>query len=123
MTLFLLKQFKSCDYGVLDASHFALVLSNKKGNIVDQGLIIEAFNDWKILTPTWFQLVSALENIQLLSKNSNFKKARFASLLASKLSYFLQDYDTALRYALDAKEKFCVDVETKDTLFDRVVIF
>lgn len=121
MTLYLLNQFKSSDYGVLDATHFSLVLSNKNGNIVDQGLIIEAFNDWKILTPTWFQLVSAIDNIKLLSKNSKFNKSKLASLLVSKLSFFLQDYDTALRYALDAKEEFCVGVEAKDTLFDKVV--
>lgn len=106
MTLYLLNQWRKNSSGFLDATPFILMLANKDRCFNEHLLIIEAFNDWKLLTPTWFQVADALDNIKALAADSNFSASKKAWLLASKIEYCLGNYEKAMDYVLEADDAF-----------------
>ncbi|VDN23095.1 unnamed protein product [Gongylonema pulchrum] len=72
----------------------------------EKQLIIEALDDWDVLTPTWFEVADYLSVIEGLHENENFSERHRAALLASKVAYCLGDYNGALNLALAAEDKF-----------------
>ncbi|TKR80520.1 hypothetical protein L596_014583 [Steinernema carpocapsae] len=106
MTLFLLQQWKNQVGGPQDASAFMMALSSDKYSSRDKGLIIEAFDDWQVLTPTWFEVADYLADIERLYEDKGFDKRLQAALLASKVSYCLGDYKGSLQLALSAEDAF-----------------
>uniref|UniRef100_A0AC35TPB7 26S proteasome non-ATPase regulatory subunit 1 n=1 Tax=Rhabditophanes sp. KR3021 TaxID=114890 RepID=A0AC35TPB7_9BILA len=106
MTLYLLNQWKAQNYQLQDASSFMIALDSEHYSWADKELIIEAFDDWDVLTPTWFEVANYLETIERLCENVNFKQRHRAALLSSKVAYCLGDYASALALALAAEEKF-----------------
>ncbi|KAI1725319.1 26S proteasome non-ATPase regulatory subunit 1 [Ditylenchus destructor] len=109
MTLYLLNQWKKSSKGMLDATPFTLALANKDNKAEEHSMIIEAFNDWEVLTPTWFQVADALEDIKSLAIKKDFPARESAWLLASKIEYCLRNYETAMQYALNAANEFSLD--------------
>ncbi|TKR80597.1 hypothetical protein L596_014649 [Steinernema carpocapsae] len=106
MTHFLLHQWKNQVGGPQDPSVFMLSLSSDKYSTRDKGLIIEAFDDWQVLTPTWFEVADYLADIERLYEDKGFDKRLQAALLASKVSYCLGDYKSSLQLALSAEDAF-----------------
>lgn len=106
MTLYLLDQWRKNSSGFLDATPFTLMLANKDRSSDEHSLIIQAFNDWRLLTPTWFQVADALNHIKALAEDINFPSSKNAWLLASKIEYCLGNCETAMHYALEADNAF-----------------
>ncbi|VDM38898.1 unnamed protein product [Toxocara canis] len=106
MTLFLLNQWRKQQGGAQDASAFLLALESESSPMREKELIVEALDDWDVLTPTWFEVADYLNVIEQLHENENFKERHRAALLASKVAYCLGDYCGALQLALAAGDKF-----------------
>lgn len=51
----------------------------------EKELIVEALDDWDVLTPTWFEVADYLNVIEQLHENESFKERHRAALLASKV--------------------------------------
>lgn len=116
MTTYFLQQCRNQGSAALDATYFTLVLANKqKQKIDEQALIIEAFNDWNLLTPVWFEFVSSLDHIKRLAQNADFCASKLAWLLASKLESFLGNFESAMRCALAAGNAFDWDAVVPET--------
>lgn len=109
MTLYLLNQWKKNSVGFLDATPFILILGNKNRCANEHAMIIQTFNDWELLTPTWFQIADALTDIKNLAEDAKFLAPKNAWLLASKIEYCLGNYETAMHYALAAGDSFNLD--------------
>lgn len=56
----------------------------------EKELIINAFDDWDVLTPTWFEVADYLNVIEALHEDETFKERHRAALLASKVSHFFE---------------------------------
>ncbi|KAK0403987.1 hypothetical protein QR680_017225 [Steinernema hermaphroditum] len=106
MTLYLLNQWKNQVGGPQDASAFMLALSSEKYSQKDKALIIETFDDWEVLTPTWFEVADYISDIERLYEDMSFEKRLKAALLASKVAYCLGDYSGSLDLALAAEDAF-----------------
>uniref|UniRef100_A0A915D3Z3 26S proteasome non-ATPase regulatory subunit 1/RPN2 N-terminal domain-containing protein n=1 Tax=Ditylenchus dipsaci TaxID=166011 RepID=A0A915D3Z3_9BILA len=109
MTLYLLSQWKKSPTGMLDATPFTLALSNKDNKAEEHAMIIDAFNNWEVLTPTWFQVADALDDIKSLANSVDFPAKKSAWLLASKIEYCLKNYEEAMEHALQAGDAFSLD--------------
>lgn len=83
-----------------------LALANEKTLMSEKEMIINEFDDWGVLTSTWFEVADYLKVIECLSEDENFGQNKRAALLSSKVAYCLGDYDTALHFALNAGELF-----------------
>lgn len=83
-----------------------LSLESQRSSPVDKATIIEAFDEWEVLTPTWFEVADHLEAIKRLAKDESFSERKRAALVASKVLYSLQKYTEALDWALAAEELF-----------------
>jgi 26S proteasome regulatory subunit N2 len=83
-----------------------LALANEKTTMSEKEMIINEFDDWGVLTSTWFEIADYLKVIECLSEDENFVQNKRAGLLSSKVAYCLGDYDTALHFALNAGELF-----------------
>ncbi|VDK23688.1 unnamed protein product [Anisakis simplex] len=119
MTLFLLNQWRKQPGGAQDAKRinvnfynnkfsgaFLLALESGTSPMREKELIIEALDDWDVLTPTWFEVADYVSVIEQLHENENFKERHRAALVASKVAYCLGDYCGALQLALAAGDKF-----------------
>jgi 26S proteasome regulatory subunit N2 len=106
MTLYLLNQWKSRPGGPQDPTPFMLTLQSDKSSLKEKELIINAFDDWEILTPTWFEVADYLSTIEKLSDDEQFPQRNRAALLSSKVAFCLGDYPGALQLALAAGDKF-----------------
>lgn len=62
-----------------------LALSSEYTPIREKEMIIRAFDDWDILTSTWFEVADYLDVIEKLYENEKFERRHIAALLASKV--------------------------------------
>ncbi|KAI6173656.1 26S proteasome non-ATPase regulatory subunit 1 [Aphelenchoides besseyi] len=106
MTLYLLNQWKNRVGGPQDATPFMLALANEKTANSEKEMIVNAFDDWSVLTPTWFEVADYLRVIECLADDETFGQRKRAALLSSKVAYCLGDYTGALHLALNAGELF-----------------
>lgn len=83
-----------------------LALSSDKTPMSEKEMIINEFDDWSVLISTWFEIADYLKVVKDLAENVHFGQNKRAALLSSKVAYCLGDYDTALRFALNADELF-----------------
>ncbi|MFH4975754.1 hypothetical protein AB6A40_002463 [Gnathostoma spinigerum] len=104
--LCLLEQWKKQPGGAQDAGAFLLALASESSPVREKELIVRAFDDWEVLTPTWFEVADYLDVIERLHENKQFGERYLAALLASKVAYCLGDYTGALQLALAAEDKF-----------------
>lgn len=116
MTLFLLNQWKRQSGGAQNATPFLLALESESSPMREKELIVETFDDWDVLTPTWFEVADYLAVIERLYENQDFKERHRAALLASKVAYCLGDYNGALHLALAAEGKFQLTPNRTSTL-------
>lgn len=70
---------------------------------------------------TWPQIADKLKIIKKLAKQNDFIEYKRAALLASKVSYFLSDFDEAFKYALLANELF--DINKNDGYTSKVISY
>lgn len=146
MTRYLLHQWKNRVGGPQDASKFSnfslslliptfsapfmLALANEKTLMAEKEMIINEFDDWSVLTSTWFEIADYLKVIECLAEDENFGQHKRAALLSSKVAYCLGDYDTALHFALNAAELFSLtprpasgELGPQDTLVRRLLFY
>lgn len=83
-----------------------LSLGDKSASLREKELIIKTFDDWGVLTTTWFEVADYLSTIEKLSEDTAFTERRRAALLSSKVAYCLGDYAGALHLVLGAEELF-----------------
>ncbi|KAI6191898.1 26S proteasome non-ATPase regulatory subunit 1 [Aphelenchoides bicaudatus] len=129
MTRYLLHNWKNRIGGPQDATPFMLALANEKTLMSEKEMIITEFDDWGVLTSTWFEVADYLKVIECLSEDENFGQNKRAALLSSKVAYCLGDYDTALHFALNAGDLFSLtprpssgELGPQDTLYvDKIV--
>lgn len=93
-----------------------LALASEHTSTKEKEFIINAFDDWEILTPTWFEVADYLSVIERLAENPSFKERQRAFLLASKVAYCLGDYISALQLALNAGELFSLQPRKPHTV-------
>lgn len=132
MTSFLLNQWRFQPGGPQNPSMFIFVnsslnqslsapfmLSLEDGGISSQDkvLIIKTFDDWEVLTSTWFEVADYLTVIEKLSEDKNFPERKRAALLASKVAYCLGDYVGALQLALGAEDLFSLKPRDAHAVF------
>lgn len=83
-----------------------LSLKSEKSSVKEKQIIVNAFDDWEVLTPTWFEVADYIGAIEKLAEDEKFPERGRAALLASKVAYCLGDYNGALHLALAAGDKF-----------------
>lgn len=54
----------------------------------EKEIIINAFDDWEVLTPTWFEVADYIHYIEQLYEDEKFKERFQAALLASKAFFY-----------------------------------
>uniref|UniRef100_A0A183F4V8 26S proteasome non-ATPase regulatory subunit 1 n=1 Tax=Heligmosomoides polygyrus TaxID=6339 RepID=A0A183F4V8_HELPZ len=72
----------------------------------EKEMLIDLFDDWDVLTNTWFEVADCASFIEELSEDKGFPARQKAALLASKVAFCLEDYDNALNFALSADTHF-----------------
>ncbi|KAK6010695.1 Proteasome/cyclosome repeat protein, partial [Ostertagia ostertagi] len=72
----------------------------------EKEMLIDLFDDWDVLTNTWFEVADCASFIEELSENKDFPARQKAALLASKVAFCLEDYENALNFALAADTHF-----------------
>ncbi|CAI2347657.1 unnamed protein product [Caenorhabditis sp. 36 PRJEB53466] len=98
--LSLLNRWKSQPGGATNAAAFIRVLESPKSSVQDKVHVLRAFNDWDILTNTWFEVADALPAIEKFLEVATFPEHSAAALLVSKVYFCLEQYDRALEFAL-----------------------
>ncbi|GMT04608.1 hypothetical protein PENTCL1PPCAC_26778, partial [Pristionchus entomophagus] len=106
MTIYLLNEWKKRPGGPQDPTAFMRTLESERASLREKEVIVKAFDDWDVLTPTWFEVADYLPAIEKLHENKDFTERLRAALLASKVAYCLGDYKGALLLALSAGELF-----------------
>ncbi|KAJ1369406.1 hypothetical protein KIN20_030848 [Parelaphostrongylus tenuis] len=69
-------------------------------------MLIDVFDDWDVLTNTWFEVADCASFIEELSEDKTFPARQKAALLVSKVAFCLKDYENALNFALAADTHF-----------------
>lgn len=67
----------------------------------------------KIVDYQWHQMWDALPKIESFAEDEAFPERTLAASLASKALYFLEEYDDALRLALEAGPRFDINTNSK----------
>ncbi|GMR32150.1 hypothetical protein PMAYCL1PPCAC_02345, partial [Pristionchus mayeri] len=106
MSCYLLNEWKRRAGGPQDPTAFMRTLDSERASLKEKEVIVKAFDDWDVLTPTWFEVADYLPAIERLHDNKDFPERLRAALLASKVAYCLGDYKGALTLALSAGELF-----------------
>jgi len=75
--------------------------------------ILSNFDDWRVITATWFEMARSIDNITALANDQQFTEngRRKAALICSKIAYCSEEYNEALERALDSGELFNLTVE------------
>ncbi|KAE9552793.1 hypothetical protein FO519_004010 [Halicephalobus sp. NKZ332] len=105
-SIFLLNQWRESPEGPKDPTPFMSSLDDIGVSAHVKECIIKTFDDWEVLTSTWFEVADYLPVIEKLSEEKNFSEYRRAALLASKVAYCLGDYGGSLQLALGAEDLF-----------------
>ena len=61
----------------------------------------------------WSEVADSVDEIEKLSEDSEFVNRKLAAIVASKVYYHLEEYNDALKFALDAGEmleKFLIKI-------------
>uniref|UniRef100_A0A914PME2 26S proteasome non-ATPase regulatory subunit 1 n=1 Tax=Panagrolaimus davidi TaxID=227884 RepID=A0A914PME2_9BILA len=106
MTTYLLSQWKNQPGGPQNPVPFMLSLGSATTSLREKELIVKTFDDWGVLTSTWFEVADYLSTIEKLSDDTSFTERRRAALLSSKVAYCLGDYAGALQLVLGAEDLF-----------------
>ncbi|KAF8387558.1 rpn-2 [Pristionchus pacificus] len=106
MSTYLLNEWKKRPGGPQDPTAFMRTLDSDRASLKEKEVIVKAFDDWDVLTPTWFEVADYLPAIERLHENNDFPERLRAALLASKVAYCLGDYKGALMLALSAEDLF-----------------
>uniref|UniRef100_A0A914PDI6 26S proteasome non-ATPase regulatory subunit 1/RPN2 N-terminal domain-containing protein n=1 Tax=Panagrolaimus davidi TaxID=227884 RepID=A0A914PDI6_9BILA len=106
MTTYLLSQWKNQPGGPQNPVPFMLSLGSATTSLREKELIVKTFDDWGVLTSTWFEVADYLSTIEKLSDDTSFTEHRRAALLSSKVAYCLGDYAGALQLVLGAEDLF-----------------
>ena len=61
----------------------------------------------------WHEISDALPKIESLVDEESFPERSLAASVGSKVFYHLEEYDDALRLALEAGDKFDIMIESK----------
>ena len=95
------------------ANHFIAMLN---GDIPEQQIYaLRKLN--QIVDYQWHEISDALPKMESLVDEETFPEKNLAASVASKVFYFLEEYDDALRLALEAGDKFDIlKVESKYVL-------
>ncbi|CAI4224005.1 unnamed protein product [Auanema sp. JU1783] len=102
--------------GAVDASAFLQTLESPNAMHKEKELIIEVFDDWDVLTNTWFEVADSLSFIEGLYEDTTFPARDKAALLSSKVAFCLEDYQLALTLALSAGTAFQLTPRPSSTL-------
>ncbi|VDO51681.1 unnamed protein product [Haemonchus placei] len=103
---FIINNWKSRVGGPVDASAFLKSLRSPRSLAKEKEMLIDLFDDWDVLTNTWFEVADCASFIEELSENKDFPARQKAALLASKVAFCLEDYENALNFALAADTHF-----------------
>ncbi|WKY06338.1 hypothetical protein Q1695_006496 [Nippostrongylus brasiliensis] len=103
---FIINNWKSRAGGPVDASAFLKSLRSPRSLAKEKELLIDLFDDWDVLTNTWFEVADCASFIEELSEDKSFPARQKAALLASKVAFCLEDYENALNFALSADTHF-----------------
>jgi len=60
----------------------------------------------KIVDHAWHEMADTLPKIESLAESQQFPERALAASVASKVYYYLEEFDESLRLALDSHEKF-----------------
>ncbi|VDM61464.1 unnamed protein product [Angiostrongylus costaricensis] len=103
---FIINNWKSRVGGPVDASAFLKSLRSSRSPAKEKEMLIDVFDDWDVLTNTWFEVADCASFIEELSEDKTFPARQKAALLASKVAFCLEDYENALNFALAAETHF-----------------
>lgn len=81
--------------------------------LVFQSFALRRLNE--IVDLFWAEISENVSKIELLHEDPNFKHAKLAALVASKVYYHLGSFDDSLTYALNAEELFNVNDSSEFT--------
>jgi len=72
---------------------------------------------------SWHEIADSLKRIEALAENERFPEKALAASVASKVYYYLEDFDESLRLALDAHERFDLNEKTQyvETLINQCI--
>ena len=79
--------------------------------------IVRTFDDWEVLTSTWFEVADYLPVIEKLAEDKSFPEYRRAALLSSKVAYCLGDYAGSLQLVLGAEDLFSLKPRESHPIF------
>ncbi|KAE9550228.1 hypothetical protein FO519_006548, partial [Halicephalobus sp. NKZ332] len=117
MSIFLLEQWRSLPGGPKDPTPFMSSLDDTGVSPHVKECIIKTFDDWEVLTSTWFEVADYLPVIEKLAEEKNFSEHRRAALLASKVAYCLGDYNGSLQLVLGAEDLFSLKPRESHPIF------
>ncbi|KAL6737127.1 hypothetical protein Aduo_010798 [Ancylostoma duodenale] len=103
---FIINNWKSRVGGPVDASAFLKSLRSSRSPAKEKEMLIDLFDDWDVLTNTWFEVADCASFIEELAEDKSFPARQKAALLASKVAFCLEDYENALNFALAADTHF-----------------
>lgn len=71
----------------------------------------------------WHEIADSLPKIESLAENPQFPERALAASVASKVYYYLEEFDESLRLALDAHEEFNLNERTQyvETLINQCI--
>ena len=72
-----------------------------------------------IIDEHWAEIADALGNIEELYEDKSFPERELAALIASKVYYHMEEYNEALRFALESGSKF--DINEKSAYVERLI--
>ncbi|EYB94779.1 hypothetical protein Y032_0167g122 [Ancylostoma ceylanicum] len=103
---FIINNWKSRVGGPVNASAFLKSLRSTRSPAKEKEMLIDLFDDWDVLTNTWFEVADCASFIEELAEDKSFPARQKAALLASKVAFCLEDYENALNFALAADTHF-----------------
>lgn len=93
----------------LSAAHFLAMLND---SIVEkQVYALRKIN--QVVDHQWHEISDQLPRIESLMDDENFPEKQLAASIASKVFYFLEEHDDALRLALEAGDRFDIYADTQ----------
>jgi 26S proteasome regulatory subunit N2 len=90
----------------------------------EQALQIHALKNLnKMVDYAWHEIADTLPKIESFVENPNFPERSLAASVASKVFYYLEEFDEALRLALEAGDLFDLNESSKyvETLINKCI--
>jgi len=73
----------------------------------------------KMIDYAWHEIADSLQRIEELAEDQQFPERALASSVASKVYYYLEEYDESLRLALESGDKF--DLNDKSQYVEKLI--